>query len=94
MSCFHTPHHDRVMQLPDSPTPQLPNSPQTRTLTPMAIKELPPLPPAANQAKLPSIPHVVASFEGEYFKGVVGAMEVVPFSEDVLVPHTWLAKTK
>lgn len=58
-------------------------------------RPLPPLPPPATSqtSAVPiTLPHVVATFTGEFFKGVVGAMEVVPFTESVMIPHTWLLK--
>lgn len=55
----------------------------------MSNQTLPPrpLPPAR-----PTVPHITATFEGGYYKGVVGAMEVHPFKETILVPDTWLLR--
>jgi len=39
-----------------------------------------------------TLPHIEATFEGGYFKGVPGAMEVVPFSCTVKIPNSWLSK--
>lgn len=56
----------------------------------MSNQTLPPkaLPPPSK----PTVPHIEATFEGDYYKGVVGAMEVHPFTETVKIPNSWLMR--